>query len=80
MEGSPGTHGVGRSSGLMRDCRNPGMESWRSAGGTTGCRSAGGRLRTEHTEDTQLMFCVSEAAFIGMGKIPIATSPAVNYW
>lgn len=55
MEGGPGTdlrersQGVGRSSGLMKDCRNLGMESWRFAGGTTGFRSAGGFLMTEHT-------------------------------
>lgn len=53
--GGPGTvqgaRGGGRSSsGLMRDCRNPGMESWRFAGGTTGCRSAGDFLMTEHTQ------------------------------
>lgn len=54
MEGGPGSdlrersQGVG-SSGLMKDCRNPGMENWRFAGGTTGFRSAGGFLMTEYT-------------------------------
>lgn len=41
-----------RSSGLMRDYRNPGMESWRPAEGTMGCWSGGGFLMTEHTQET----------------------------
>lgn len=54
-ESGPGTalggrkKGVGRSSGLLRDCRNLEMESLRFAGGTTGCQAVGGFLMTEHS-------------------------------
>lgn len=56
MKSGPGTspggtrRGVGRSSGLTTDCRIHGMESWRLAGGTKGCQSAGGFLMTEQTD------------------------------
>lgn len=36
--------GAGRRSGLMTGCRNTGMASWRSAGGTSGCQSVCGSL------------------------------------
>lgn len=44
--------GADGSFDLMRDCRNPGMENWRFAGGMMGCRSAGGFQMTVHTRDT----------------------------
>lgn len=61
MEDGPGTvpgerrRCVGRGSGLTRDYRNPGMESWRFAGGTRGCPSAGGFLMTEDTQKTFIL-------------------------